>query len=804
MGYEYCGVNLAPLRDYSPSWAFVDRFKHCRKWVPFSVGTTEWGDSGVEFPADSNGYPLQIPYDDGGGWGPQQCKTLLFRDYSEYPAGDYTLIFEGTGEIKLEYDATGTYTTPDTNHTVTISTPSDQGVLLSIISSSVSDPIRNIRFIMPGYAATYQTQIFHPLFLERLSIFSVIRFGGWGNVWGNPTVDWSEVPTKTYYSQAATPSGVCPEHMIDLSNALGADPWIGVPYSANDTYVTSLATLIYNTLDVGRKLYIEYSNETWNGQMEDFWYCQENGIAAELDPNNTIAGMYWYARRSAEIFHIFETVFGGTSRLVRVVGGQAANSWLGGKVLEGLEDPVVNPTSSRADVMAIGPYFGNSVFDDIVTNGEVDTITVQQILDRMEAAVQEDTAAWTAAYYTLCQSYNIPLIAYEGGPHLVGTGENRTNVTLTAKCIEAARDSRMKTIMEGMFDEWFTNGGLTFVGYSFIDKYSDYGTFAMLERMDQEVSTAPKYLAYSEYFAGEIPSVGGGGMDITGTEYWIDEDLSTGANDGSSESDAFQTIAGAATALGTLSEDVVLRIKSSGTVDLARSLTAINVNGHVLNIVLQSGTVLKHTSAYGTVLYVDCSGDGTINVYNPKIIQGTNTYGLRVTFLGTVNIINPIGIGSGGVGHRSIYGTSGNPVNVYNGTFGNVRSGVFNSGAGVLTAKNCYAHGTDSAYLNSGAGSIVMETCASSDLTGSVGLQSIPYDNTTFTDVTPGAEDFTPADNSPLSGAGTITEFLYDFNGNLFATPRDIGAIAKTVATEIKIVFNTLLGGFFDMLGGLL
>ena len=36
--------------------------------------------------------------------------------------------------------------------------------------------------------------------------------------------------------------------MIHLSNVLGADMWVCVPHAADDSYVTSLATLIRDTL----------------------------------------------------------------------------------------------------------------------------------------------------------------------------------------------------------------------------------------------------------------------------------------------------------------------------------------------------------------------------------------------------------------------------------------------------------------------------------------------------------------------------------------------------------------------------
>ncbi len=280
------GMNLAPLNDWSPAWAFVDRMKNAREWVPFSVGTTEWGDSGVIIPSDENGYPLEIPYDpDGeGGINPLQAQTFVVTG-QRYPAGTYTLLFDGTGTISFRFDATGMFSDSSIPHPFQINTPNN-GLLVQILESSASDPIRNIRIVMPVYEGqnfveSYDTQIFHPLYLERLGIFNVIRFGGWGYVWGNVTEDWSEVVTPDHFAQAGA-SGVSPEHMIQLSNRLGADPWIGIPHRANDNYVEELAKLIEARLEPGRKIYIEYSNEVWNPMMVDHDYVQDQGEAAGL------------------------------------------------------------------------------------------------------------------------------------------------------------------------------------------------------------------------------------------------------------------------------------------------------------------------------------------------------------------------------------------------------------------------------------------------------------------------------------------------------------------------------------------
>jgi hypothetical protein len=492
-------INLAGVRDWSTAWAFVDRMKYARTWIPFNADGSGGWDSGVSVATDAFGYPLKIPYDpDGSGpVPPQAVRTLVFRSVDTYPAGSYTLIFEGTGTITLNFDAQGVFSESDVPHSFEIASPSNSGLLVTITSSSENDPIRNIRIIMPGFAHNYETQIFHPLFLERLAGFKVVRFMDWGSTNHSPVQSWSDRTTPQHFSQARE-QGVAPEYMIALANRLGADPWFCIPHQADDNYVRQLARLTVQNLNSARKVYVEYSNEVWNGIFAQSAYVQDRGEALGLSSNRYQAGLFYNSRRSAEIFKIFEEEFGGTNRLVRVIASQAASSWTGEQVLHGLSSSTINPTSARADVLAIAPYFGGSIANEIADNGEVASITIDKILDRAEAAVDSQTKAWTISNKNTADQYSVPLITYEGGQHLVGTGANQNNQELTDKLIAANRHQRMKNIYLKMFDVWFQNGGSLFAVFSNVGSPSKYGSWGILEYQSQPVSEAPKYAAVRE------------------------------------------------------------------------------------------------------------------------------------------------------------------------------------------------------------------------------------------------------------------------------------------------------------------
>jgi hypothetical protein len=52
--------------------------------------------------------------------------------------------------------------------------------------------------------------------------------------------------------------------MLDLSRAVGADPWLTLPMRADDDYVRQFARLLRDRLPAGRVAIVEYANEPWN------------------------------------------------------------------------------------------------------------------------------------------------------------------------------------------------------------------------------------------------------------------------------------------------------------------------------------------------------------------------------------------------------------------------------------------------------------------------------------------------------------------------------------------------------------
>jgi len=124
-------------------------------------------------------------------------------------------------------------------------------------------------------------------------------------------------------------------HIEQLAPVLEAnkDGWINIPAEANDAYVNSLIDLIKNggngfaPLETERKLYIEYSNEVWNGMFDQAQFNYDQAVA-EVNAGNSPLNFdgetndwYWgwrrVGKRIVEISQQFRAAFGDAQMMTR-------------------------------------------------------------------------------------------------------------------------------------------------------------------------------------------------------------------------------------------------------------------------------------------------------------------------------------------------------------------------------------------------------------------------------------------------------------------------------------------------------
>jgi hypothetical protein len=232
-------------------------------------------------------------------------------------------------------------------------------------------------------------------FLGDLAPYHALRFMDWNliNETDNPQASWStrKLPTA---DQATSP--VAFEWQIDLCNRTQKDYWINIPHSATTDYMKKLATLIHEQLDPKLRVYVEWSNEVWNGGFPARDYSLSQGEKLELSGDDK--GFAYQVYQSVRTFEAFDAVFGADkSRLVHVISGQAANWGVCELHVAALKDSVINPNATKVDVYAVAPYFSGASLSELNNTGI------------------PEAASWITDTYRCAKLANLKVIAYEGG-----------------------------------------------------------------------------------------------------------------------------------------------------------------------------------------------------------------------------------------------------------------------------------------------------------------------------------------------------------------------------------------------------
>jgi len=268
----------------------------------------------------------------------------------------------------------------------------------------------------PSTNFTTTTNPWNPVFLEEIEIYSTLRFMDWMTTNWSGLSRWDQRTLKTDGNQTGATNGgsnrqsdgrqtygIAYEWLIDLCNRNLSDMWICVPHLTvsradqnalvND-YSIKLAILIkhgvdmkaVNVLSMGDisdktteeliaaggvktcdplnpalKVYVEYSNETWNGMFSQCDYCIDEGVALALAGNQWYQGWGFQTFGAVRAWEAFGRVYGTESdRFVRVIAGQVG--WGGGDVCKtqvaAPDVAKVNPKGLKADCWAGAPYMG--------------------------------------------------------------------------------------------------------------------------------------------------------------------------------------------------------------------------------------------------------------------------------------------------------------------------------------------------------------------------------------------------------------------------------------------------------------
>nr|KAG5710339.1 hypothetical protein BaRGS_009055 [Batillaria attramentaria] len=460
------GTNIGGIEYFSSEIKWVDIFKQSSEWITQREGRSDWDtkeQDSIHWRADAN----------------QRLVKLMMRGFGEHDEGGrYTLLYDGEGTVDfslaqhtVRYNGKGRMIVefPQIPHS---------GIAFRLLATNPSDPIRNVRLLPPGYENTYERFPFHPLFLEFLKRFSEIRFMDFLRTNGHtpePTT-WNDRKPTNFHTQVGHDGGSI-EYLVQLANTVGADPWV----------------------------YVEYSNEVWNGIFRQTRYTQEQG--KHLFPNDPgfKQGMKYFNKRATEVANIWTQAWGSQkSRITNVYAWQTGYQDYYRQALEDLGN-----RKSSFQALAITGYFDcDKAADDHAS--ELPHMSMTQIQHLCDIDLPNQKAAFTH-YMNVAKSHGLKLVMYEGGPSVM---ENQalknggSDEAVTNKAIAFNMDPAIQRPVHDVLEAWYSivtsnsanhsPGGL-FNYFSSVGTPSKYGSWGMAQYTGQDLSKVPKWLAVQAY-----------------------------------------------------------------------------------------------------------------------------------------------------------------------------------------------------------------------------------------------------------------------------------------------------------------
>lgn len=500
--HDRMGANLNQIADFMRNHEFVDVMRQAREFGSFSdpfntviaVGPDGWptGDFGVTLMAAQNGV---------SGLG-----------------GTYEVIFNGRATVTSAASgavSNATYNAAANETRLDFVFPADgetMALRFAVEPGAATNAVKNLRVIRPGFDPASHPA-FTPEWLAHVRRFRVLRMMDWlsTNHRANTQVTWADRPTPERKRTDA--EGARWETVVELANTAQRDIWINVPVRANDEYVRNLATLLRDTLAPNLNVYVEYSNELWNGQFDQFAINRDAAVAeataggSVLRYDGSSDPSVWTFRRVGkrlkEISDIFRSVWGASAintRVRVVLAGQMANAFIVEEGLEVVRVGMQTPPSSVFYAISGAPYIFPSATNDASAD-EAPGLTAAQILQGIGAGVANAPRSYLYEEHAgLSAWYDLKILAYEGGFDTFG-GAN----------VDAKRaanlDPAIRTHCRNLLDAWHAAGFEDFLWFNAgaASYETPFGQWPLLEDMRQPAT--PKSQCMDDVLAAPLPAL---------------------------------------------------------------------------------------------------------------------------------------------------------------------------------------------------------------------------------------------------------------------------------------------------------
>lgn len=274
--------------------------------------------------------------------------------------------------------------------------------------------------------------VLNPTYVAQIAKFSTFRTLDIAAINCSKETNWSgrRLPSNTTqvgYGAAdgdGSP-GVAWEYIVDIANAANTGLWVQIPALATDDYVLQLSKLVAGRLKSNLPLYLEYSNETWNGSFCQFSYVNTQGTAAGLgNGNQYYAGSAFTLKKVLAHGAIFKQVLPRTQTVFAFSG----NYDLAAQALKN--------SAQKPDMLAVAPYIDTG-------NGATTTLAAfKAVVDKLGGA-GTDTIGHARS------------IADANGIKVLGCYEAGTHFTTAAD--QAAKNAAvMGDGVKYMLDKWST------------------------------------------------------------------------------------------------------------------------------------------------------------------------------------------------------------------------------------------------------------------------------------------------------------------------------------------------------------